>query len=134
MAAASGRWVRLFGGTAIVLAVVACVSCDLVKPRDRTIGTQATPPTLGAFDPATLAPGQHVAGTLSLAIDPLTLQGLSPSWMSLFVDDSLVSTDYGPPYVLEVNTRDWAQGPHDVSLAVFESLVRPWILQVTATG
>lgn len=97
-------------------------SCDLLKPRDRPFNPEARSQSVTTIDASAIRPGQHLAGTLSLALSSLGSPGaLGPvARTELYVDSARVSAAFDPPFVLTLDTHAAPEGPHQLAVLVYE--------------
>jgi len=100
--------------------VSASSACDLTAPTERFYDSDPRPVEVRTLDVRGLRPGQYVAGRRFLQPD-LTAVTDPIQRVVLLVDTVEVFASTTPPYVLELDTERWPDGPHVVTAGVFVS-------------
>ena len=116
---------RVIRAVAALGLVIFTTSCDVLKPSERRSNAQVRSTTLGTIDASVLRPGQHLAGVVLLDVTSLGV-GTTPSPIAraaLYVDNVEDATTGGvPPFVLRLDTHRFPQGPHQLSVFVYEAV------------
>lgn len=99
---------------------IACVcglmaGCDVFSEPDRFFDREASPVQAEPLEIADLEPWQHVAGTLSLALDLDSLRGRVQR-VDVYVDST--SFEVAPPYRFAIETTRYSPGEHLLTVAV----------------
>jgi hypothetical protein len=106
------------------------LSCDLTEP-DRRFDASVPGIRLDDLPLTEFAPGQHVAGAITLAFD---VPATSRLWqlrsgrhvvrnvtaVYWYVDDTLLGGTSTPPFTFALDTTQWPGGEHEISAAVFD--------------
>jgi DNA-binding beta-propeller fold protein YncE len=102
----------------ILMAGISLMTCEEPEPY---FNKRATPPEEYTLDILDIHDGQHLAGMVSFCYTP-TLPVADISDVALFVDEQLVyatSGSVGGCYPLSLNTYDWPEGNHVVTIGIF---------------
>ncbi len=93
-------------------------SCDLTAPTDGYYNSGARPIQLDSLVASGVRAGQYMAG--HFAVQPDLRAITDPiDHVDLLVDSAEVSVNSTPPYLLDLDTTHWPDGPHVVIIGVF---------------
>lgn len=104
---------------AVLLSVGQILSCDLNEPTGRFFNSSAHPPQVGTLNIREIRNGQHIAGTVEITFtaDSITVP---ISKVRIFIDGEWSMEISTPPYVFPLNTENYPQGSHVISIGVYE--------------
>jgi hypothetical protein len=95
-------------------------SCDLITEPDRIINQDATPPVLRTVEFGNLSSGQHIDGTINIEINTDSID-FEIREVRLIVDDNYGKYDQNKPYIFELNTRNFPEGLHNLTVAIYNT-------------
>jgi hypothetical protein len=94
-------------------------SCTLVTEPERFYNDEAYPPDLYYFNFENLQPGQHVDGTTRIYFNPPNID-YDFNEILIMIDSIIYRSFNTLPYVIELNTRQFDEGLHTVSLYIYQ--------------
>lgn len=94
-------------------------SCTLVTEPERYYNNNAYPPELFNYNFENLAPGQHVDGSIRIVFNPPNID-YEYSEVRVFIDNNSYGSFQTLPCTLEINTRNYTEGFHKFSFAVYQ--------------
>lgn len=94
-------------------------SCTLVTEPERFYNDKAYPPDLYYFNFENLQPGQHIDGTARIYFNPPNID-YDFNEVLILIDSTIYRSFNTLPYVIELNTRQFNEGQHTISLYVYQ--------------
>ena len=127
----SPRIVLALARASLAVLALSGTSCDLAKPT-RSFNHAARQPLIRTIDASALRPGQHLIGTITLRVGSLGPPTSSQVLMAkLYVDSTHVADAYSPTLQFQLDTHVAPDGPHLVSVLVYEGNPNTGLLRFT---
>jgi hypothetical protein len=103
----------------LLFSVFLFYSCTLVTEPTSVYNSKAAPPALLVYNFSQLSPGQHVDGKIKVTFDPQDL-GNGDIQGRVYIDSTSFSYFSYLPYTLQINTRNYSEGMHNIYFYVYQ--------------
>ena len=103
----------------LLFSAVLFYSCTLVTEPDRIDNKKAAPPELINYNFQKLAQGQHVDGTIKITFAPKDLNNQNVK-IKVYIDSLYFGYISYLPHTLEINTRKYSEGSHNIFFYVYQ--------------
>ena len=95
-------------------------SCTFVSEPTSVYNSKAAPPELITYNFSQLSPGQHLDGTIKVTFNPQGLENINIQG-GVYIDSILFSSFSHLPFTLQINTRNYSEGMHNLYFNVYQN-------------
>jgi hypothetical protein len=110
------KTIVIYRAVSVLLLLSLFTACEDPEPY---YNKNAHPPTMGALVLEDIEEGQHITGTVTINFAP-PIPASEILFVSLMVDNEMIYQFFSEPYLLYLDTKQWPEGEHTISIGILE--------------